>query len=116
MEELYSSYCCSVLQCVAVLSQCICSVVAVCCNVRTRRGRPVFLILLQRVAVCCSVLQCIAVCLQCLTVWERHVGRPVFHILLQRVAVYFQCVCSVFLIFKFSDMHVTCGRGDTVGV
>jgi len=45
--DLYSSYCCSVLQFVAVCVQCVCSV---------------FLISLKRVAVCCSV--CV-VCLQC---------------------------------------------------
>jgi len=57
--------CYSVLQCVAVLLQCVtvcCSVlqcVAVCCSV------------LQCVAVCCSVSQCAAVCcsmLQCVVV------------------------------------------------
>ena len=97
--------------CIPHIVAAYCSVFAMCLQCVCR-----FLILLQRVAVCCSVLQCIAVCLQCLAVWERHVGRPVSTILLHRVAVYFQFVCSVFLIFKFSDMHVTCGRGDIVGV
>jgi len=40
--------CCSVLQCVWVVLQCV----AVCCSV------------LQCVAVCCSVLQCVAVCVR----------------------------------------------------
>jgi len=46
--------CCSVLQCVAVLLQCVLA----CCT------------MLQCVAVCCSVLQCVAVCALCYSVWQ----------------------------------------------